>query len=362
MWARQQRTPNPGRQVQGAAASPRALAGLGGGQIGVLGGLAAALFVLILAAALIGAYPLTPADIAGAIARRLTGSPAQGQIDTVLFEVRLPRVFAAVLVGAALAAAGAAYQTLFRNPLVSPDILGVSTGAGLGAVFGIFLSLPVAGIQLAAFVMGLATVGLVYGIASLVYGREPLLVLVLAGVVVGALAGAAISLLKILADPYDQLPAIVFWLLGSLSAIRKADVWAATPLVVVALVPLVLLRWRINVLSLGDEEARALGVEAGRLRLFVIAAATLMTASVVAISGVIGWLGLVIPHIARMLVGPSFDRLLPTAMLLGGGYLLLVDTLARTMARIEVPIGILTAVIGAPFFLWLLARGREGWS
>jgi iron complex transport system permease protein len=338
------------------------LAHLSGSRLGALGALGVLLIGLILAAALIGAYPIAPADIAAALARRLAGAPPQGQIDTVLFEVRLPRILAAVVVGAALAAAGGAYQTLFRNPLVSPDILGVSTGAGLGAVLGIFLSLPVVGIQLMAFVMGLATVGLVYGIASLVHGREPLLVLVLAGVVVGALAGAAISLLKILADPYDQLPAIVFWLLGSLSAIRKAEVWAATPLVIAALVPLVVLRWRINVLSLGDEEAKALGVEAGRLRLFVIAAATLMTASVVAISGVIGWLGLVIPHIARMLVGPSFDRLLPTAMLIGASYLLLVDTLARTMARIEVPIGILTAVIGAPFFLWLLARGREGWS
>jgi iron complex transport system permease protein len=267
-----------------------------------------------------------------------------------------------VVVGAAIAAAGAAYQTLFRNPLVSPDILGVSTGAGLGAVLGIFLSLPVAGIQLSAFVMGLATVGLVYGIASMLHGRDPILVLVLAGVVVGSLAGAAISLMKILADPYDQLPAIVFWLLGSLSAVRKGEVWAAVPLVLLGLVPLVLLRWRVNVLSLGDEEAKALGVEAGHLRMLVIAAATLMTASVVAISGVIGWVGLVIPHIARMAVGPSFDRLLPTAMLLGASYLLLVDTLARTMARIEVPIGILTAIIGAPFFLWLLARGREGWS
>jgi iron complex transport system permease protein len=324
--------------------------------------LTALLGVLMLAAALVGAYPLPPGDLAGALVRAFTGAPPQGQSDTVLFEVRLPRILAAVLVGAALAAAGAAYQTLFRNPLVSPDILGVSTGAGLGAVLGIFLSLPVAGIQLAAFATGLATVGLVYAIASVVHGREPILVLVLAGVVVGSFAGAAISLLKILADPYDQLPAIVFWLLGSLSAIRKGEVLTAVPLVLIGLVPLVLLRWRINVLSLGDEEAKALGVEAGRLRVAVIAAATLITASVVAISGVIGWVGLVIPHIARMIVGPSFDRLLPTAMLLGASYLLIVDTLARTMGRVEVPIGILTATIGAPFFLWLLARGREGWS
>src|SRR5215813_8393591 len=338
------------------------LTGLGGARLSLLGALGVMLLALVVTAALIGAYPLSLGDIAQAVGQRLAGGTTQQKINTVLFDIRLPRVFAAVVVGAAIAAAGAAYQTLFRNPLVSPDILGVSTGAGLGAVMGIFLSLPVAGIQLAAFVTGIATVGLVYGIASVVHGREPLLVLVLAGVVVGALAGAAISLLKILADPYDQLPAIVFWLLGSLSAIRKGEVWAALPLVLIGLFALVILRWRINVLSLGDEEAKALGVETGRLRLVVIAAATLITASVVAISGVIGWVGLVIPHIARMAVGPSFDRLLPTATLLGASYLLIVHTRARTMARSEVPIGLLTAIIGALFFLWLLARGREGWS
>jgi iron complex transport system permease protein len=349
--------------VEGTRPSaPAARAALSSRPAITVAGLAALLAVLMLAATLVGAYPMTLGDVMAAAVRRLAGAAPLGKIDTVLFDIRVPRVLAAVLVGAAIAAAGAAYQTLFRNPLVSPDILGVSTGAGLGAVLGIFLSLPVAAIQLSAFIVGLATVGLVYVIASLVHGREPILVLVLAGVVVGSLAGAAISLLKILADSYDQLPAIVFWLLGSLSAIRQAEVWAALPLVLIGVVPLMLLRWRINVLSLGDEEAKALGVESGRLRLCVIAAATLMTASAVAISGVIGWVGLVIPHIARMAVGPSFDRLLPTAMLLGASYLLVVDTLARSMARIEVPIGILTAIIGAPFFLWLLARGREGWS
>lgn len=347
--------------VEGTSPIPGSPQALAGPLAAVLAGLAA-LGLLVLAAMLVGAYSISPGEALAAVGRRLAGAAPRGQIDTVLFEVRLPRVMAAILVGAAIAAAGAAYQTLFRNPLVSPDILGVSTGAGLGAVLGIFLSLPVAGIQLTAFVAGLGTVGLVYAISALVHGRDPVLVLVLAGVVVGSLAGAAISLLKIMADPYDQLPAIVFWLLGSLSAIRKGEVWTAVPLVLVGLVPLVLLRWRVNVLSLGDEEAKALGVAAGRLRVVVIAAATLMTASVVAISGVIGWVGLVIPHIARMAVGPSFDRLLPTAMLMGASYLLIVDTLARTMARVEVPIGILTAIIGAPFFLWLLARGREGWS
>jgi iron complex transport system permease protein len=295
----------------------------------------------------------------GALAHLLTGAdPADAQ-ERVLMNIRTPRVLAGLVVGAALAASGAVYQNLFRNPLVSPDVLGVSAGAGLGAALGIFLGLPAALIQLTAFACGLATVGLVALIAASVRGRDPVLVLVLGGVVVGSLAGAAISLIKILADPYDQLPAITFWLLGSLASIRGADALAALPLVLVGLAPLVLLRWRIDLLSMGDEEARALGVPAGRLRAAVIAAATLMTASVVALAGVIGWVGLVIPHIARMLVGPAFTRLLPASMALGAAYLVIVDTLARSLARIETPLGILTAIVGAPFFLWLLWRGRD---
>ena len=250
--------------------------------------------------------------------------------EIVFMRVRLPRVAAAMLVGAALAGAGAAYQTLFRNPLVSPDILGVvdrrrpRRGARHPAVAA---GRRHPGARLRA---GLATVALVYLIAAALRGHDRTLVLVLAGVVVGALAGACISLVKILADPYDQLPAITFWLLGSLAGVKLADLAVAAPLVLVGLVPLVLLRWRIGVLSLGDDEARALGVDVGRLRAVVIAAATLMTASVVAISGVIGWVGLMIPHIARMLVGPNFDRLLPAAMLLGAAFMLVVDTLARS--------------------------------
>jgi iron complex transport system permease protein len=322
------------------------------------------LVALAFGAMLVGPYPVGPGEALRAVAERLTGAvPAEGStLDTVLFFVRLPRVGAALLVGAALAAAGASYQGLFRNPLVSPDILGVSAGAGLGAVLGIFLSLPVAAIQLLAFLTGLATVGLVLLVAASVRGREPVLVLVLAGVVVGALAGSIISLLKVLADPYDQLPAITFWLLGSLASIKLQDLAATVPVALLGLAPLALLRWRINVLSLGDEEAKALGIDAGRLRIVVIAAATLITASAVSISGVIGWVGLIMPHMARMLVGPNYDRLLPAAMILGAGYLLLVDTLARTIATIETPIGILTAFVGAPVFLWLLARGRHGWA
>lgn len=320
-------------------------------------GLGAGVLILAFAALTIGPYPLSPGQ---ALTALLGGGDDQARV--VVHGIRLPRVVGALLVGAALAAAGASYQTLFRNPLVSPDILGVSAGAGLGAVIGIFLSLPVVAIQLFAFAGGMAAVVLVTVIAAAVRNTDRVLALVLTGVVIGALAGSATSLLKVLADPYDQLPAITFWLLGSLAAVNAADILPAVPAVVAGLVPLALLRWRINVLTLGDDEARAMGVEAGRLRFLVIAAATLVTASVTAVAGVVGWVGLVIPHIARMIVGPGFARVLPVSAVLGAGYLLVVDTLARTVGAVEVPLGILTAVIGAPFFIWLLATGRRGWS
>lgn len=324
--------------------------------------LAVAMLMATIAGLAAGAFPLTLDSYARALGKMWSGDGALAADERVLLLIRGPRVLAGLLVGAALAVAGVVYQGLFRNPLVSPDVLGVSAGAGLGAVIGIFLSLPVVMIQLLAFAGGIATVAAVALIATAVQGRDTTLVLVLGGVVVGSLAGAAILLLKILADPYDQLPAITFWLLGSLAGIRSEELAGVLPAVIAGLVPLVLLRWRINVLSMGDEEARALGLEAGRLRVLVIAAATLITASVVAVAGVIGWVGLVIPHIARMLVGLNFERLLPAAMLMGAAYLVAVDTLARTLSEIEIPLGILTAILGAPFFLWLLWRGRHGWS
>jgi iron complex transport system permease protein len=317
------------------------------------------LLCTMLVAAGIGAYRILPLDLLAAFFRRIGGDPTVGAIDTVLFQIRLPRLVAAALVGAALSAAGAAYQNLFRNPLVSPDILGVSTGAGLGAVVGILLGLPVAAIQFLGFGSGLATVSIVGLLARTLRGGGDVLVLVLAGIVVGALAGAAISLVKVLADPYDQLPAITFWLLGSLAGAKLSDVTAILPVVIAGLAPLILLRWRIGVLSLGDEEARALGVDVGKLRALVIAAATLITASVVAISGVIGWVGLMVPHMARMLVGPRFDRLLPASVLIGASFMVAVDTLARSAARVEIPLGVLTATIGSPAFVWLLARRRR---
>ncbi|WP_378944464.1 FecCD family ABC transporter permease [Mesorhizobium sp. ANAO-SY3R2] len=329
-----------------------------------IGALVVLLASIILAASLTGRFPVTAGDIAAVVVAKITGaaSGVAPTVETVVWNVRLPRVGAGILVGASLAAAGAVYQGLFRNPLVSPDILGVSAGASLGAVAGIFLSLSVLAIQGLAFAGGLAAVALVYAIGAAVRERDPILVLVLAGVAIGALLGACVSLLKVLADPYNQLPAITFWLLGSLASITRQDLVSILPAVVIALVPMVLLRWRMNLMTLDDEEARALGVETRWIRMVVVAAATLMTAAAISISGIVGWIGLLVPHVARMIVGPDFSRLLPTSMLIGAGYMVGVDTLARSIAEIEVPLGILTAAIGAPFFLYLLLTTRRGWK
>ena len=342
-----------------AAARPARWGGLG---LAVLA--PAALILLVLVSLGIGRYPVALADVFSVLAAKLFGgaSVLDPTVATVVWQVRLPRVLGALVVGAGLAAAGATYQGLFRNPLVSPDILGVSAGASLGAVLGIVLALPVAAIQGLAFAGGLAAVGSVYAVGLAVRRHDPVLTLVLAGVAVGALLGAGISLLKVLADPYNQLPAITYWLLGSLASASLGDVAAILPAILIGLVPLVLLRWRMNLMSLGEEEARALGVETRALRPVLIAAATLVTAAAVSVTGVIGWIGLLVPHVARLLVGPDFRRLLPASLILGAGYLLAVDLVARTIAPIEVPLGILTALIGAPFFLWLLASGKRGWS
>jgi iron complex transport system permease protein len=330
-------------------------------------GFAIAFGVLIgglLAAFTLGRYPVGLGDLVGVLASKTLGhrtdvSPA---IESVILQVRGPRVLAAVLVGAALALAGTTFQGLFRNPLVSPDILGASSGAALGAVVGIYLSLGVLAIQAVAFVGGLVAVAAVYAIGSAVRSRDPILVLVLTGVVVGSLFGAGVGLVKYLADPYNQLPAMTFWLLGSLSATTAPDLVPLFGPIAIGAVVLIALRWRMNVMSQPEEEARALGVATGPLRIAIIAAATLVTSASVAAAGIIGWVGLVVPHLARSLVGPDFARLLPAAAILGGGYLLLIDTLARTMAQVEIPLGILTAVIGTPFFIWLLASVQKTWS
>jgi iron complex transport system permease protein len=316
-----------------------------------------ALALLVLWSLGVGQFPVGVPEVARALWSAITGkaSGLAPNVDAVVLQVRAPRIGGALAVGAALSAAGAAYQSLFKNPLVSPDILGVTAGCALGAGVAVLGSLPIGAIQLFAFVGGLAAVGLVVVIGSWVGGRDPLLTLVLTGVVVGSLFGAGIALVKYVADPYNQLPAITFWLLGSFSGVLPSDLAATLVPVAVGVIPLALLRWRIDALSLSEDEARSLGLPVGVLRTAVIASATLATAGSVALAGTIGWVGLVIPHAARLLVGAAFARVLPLSLVLGAAFMLVVDTLCRTAFPIEVPPGVATAFVGTPVFIALLA-------
>src|SRR5688572_6812222 len=253
----------------------------------------------------VGRFPVSPGDVWRALWAAMTGgeSGLAANAEAIVLRIRAPRVAAALAVGAALAAAGASYQNLFKNPLVSPDILGVSAGCALGAGLAILYALPIGMVHALSFVGGLAAVGLVVAIGTWVGGRDPILTLILTGIVVGSLFGAGIALVKYIADPYNQLPAITFWLLGSFTGALPRDLPATLIPIVLGLVPLALLRWRIDVLSLSDDEARSLGLNVGLLRLAVIVCATLVTAAAVALAGTIGWIGLVIPHAARLLTG-----------------------------------------------------------
>jgi len=304
----------------------------------------------------IGSYKLTLHDWWSVLM-----APAEsGTAGIVLLQVRFPRLLAAMLVGGGLALAGAAYQGLFNNPLVSPDILGASAGAGFGAALGILCGLNIVAIQGMSFAMGLLAVALAWSIGSVLCRRgDPVLMLVLVGILIASVFTALISLAKYLADPYDRLPAITYWLMGSFASINAKDVKLSAVPILAGCVPLFLLRWRLNVLCLGEEEARTLGLNTRWLRLIVILSATLITSASVSICGMVGWIGLVVPHLARMVVGPNYKVLVPTAALMGACFLLLVDDVARTAAALEIPVGILTALIGAPFFLFLLMRERR---
>lgn len=322
-----------------------------------------ALLVLLIGCMLlalnVGKYPIPPSDLWQAILRFFHHNADYSPIDTVLWQIRLPRILSACLVGAALSCAGATYQGMFKNPLVSPDILGVSGGAGLGASLAIFYNLPMFYIQFFAFCGGILAVFCVSLIATQSRNLDPILVLVLSGIAIGSLLAAGISLLKILADPFTQLPSITFWLLGSFSAITPQNLAQLAPILIAGMLALFLLRWRINLLSLEEDEAKSLGAPIRSTRYLLIIFTTLCTATAVSITGIIGWVGLLVPHIARILVGANFIRLLPVSLLLGASFLLVTDTLARNIASIELPIGILTSACGAPFFLYLLLRERK---
>ena len=275
---------------------------------------------------------------------------------TIVLNVRLPRILAAALVGAALSTAGVCYQGMFRNSMVSPDLLGASTGAGFGAALAILCAAGYLAITLSAFFFGLAAVLLAY-LISRKSRLEEALSMVLAGMMISSLFTAGTSFIKLVADTDNQLPAITYWLMGSLTSVRAQDVRFAALPILIGLIPLLLLRWRINLLTLSDAEARSMGVDTRRLRLVVIVCATLMTAASVAISGMIGWVGLVIPHFCRILFGYDYRRLLPGCVMLGASFLMLVDTLARTLTTSEIPLGILTSFVGAPVFLYLILKG-----
>lgn len=282
-------------------------------------------------------------------------------VDTVVWDVRLPRAVAVILAGSGLAVSGATYQGVFRNPLVSESILGVSAGAGVGAALAILMDQGTGVIQLSAFVFGMLAVSMTFAI-SRVYSSNPTLVLVLAGIIVGGLFSAIISLLKFVADPYSKLPDIVFWLMGSFAKASTANFILVVPVIFIAMLVIVLLRWHLNVISMGDEEARSLGIDTRRFRPVVIVCSTLLTSAAVCIGGLIGWVGLIIPHISRMLVGPDHKDMIIASIFLGGSYLLVVDTICRTLTSVEIPISIVTSILGAPLFLYLLYRAKKTWS
>lgn len=326
----------------------------------VLLGMLSALVLSALLSFWIGYYPLSPGDVVRAfLARFGVESSMDKNAVTIFWNIRLPRILSAVFIGASLSLAGATYQGMFRNPLVSPDILGVSSGASLGAAIAILAGSPNWVVQLAAFVGGVLAVFMSY-VISRKSPHSHTLSLVLTGSMVMALCNAGVTMIKYVADPNDVLQQITFWLMGSLTKTdTESFLWSGAPMAL-GMAVVLLLRWRLNVLTLDEEEARSLGVNVRRYRLIFIAASTLLSASAVCLGGLIGWVGLMVPHMARALVGADSGRLLPACAMLGGTYLVLMDDLARSLLSMELPIGVVTSIMGAPFFIYLILRRREG--
>lgn len=322
--------------------------------------LIAVLIVTIIGSVTLGRYPIGIKELCGIVASRFVEIEPfwTGTQESLLLMHRLPRIILACLVGCCLAAAGASYQGVFQNPMAAPDILGASSGAAFGAALAILLDLGSTLIMVFAFAGSISTVLLVMYVGNRAKGKR-VLGLILAGIMISSLISSGTSLIKLVADPEDQLPAITYWLMGSLNGTEPKDVWFALVPMLIGLVPLFLLRWRVNILTLGDDEARTMGVNAKNLRTIVILCATLITAAAVSVSGVIGWVGLVIPHLTRRMVGNNYKHLMPATMLFGAIFLLLVDNVSRNLFATEIPIGILTSFIGAPFFIYLITRDGE---
>ncbi len=318
--------------------------------------LAAILAGLFLYSFILGHYDVPLREVIHIL---FTGHSHDTKMYAAVSNIRLPRILMACLVGCCLSAAGTSFQCVFQNPMASPDILGASSGACFGASLAILLNYSHTGITLFAFVFSLMSIALVYLIGK-ASRRNRVVSILLAGMMVSSLFSAGTSYIKLVADPSDQLPAITYWLMGSLSGTRKADLHFVIWPMLIGLIPLLLLRWRINLLTLSEEEAQTMGVHTGRLRLAVILCATFLTAASVSVSGMIGWIGLVIPHLCRKLVGSNCRWLYPAVMIFGAIFLLLIDNISRSLLTVEIPIGILTAFIGAPFFIFLMTRRESG--
>jgi iron complex transport system permease protein len=278
-------------------------------------------------------------------------------METVVFNIRLPRILLGCLVGGCLSVAGASYQGVFKNPMAAPDILGASSGAAFGAAMAIFFGASNSMVTASAFMFSLLTVCLVYLVGQRAKGNR-LLNLILAGIMISSLFSAGTSYIKLVADPNNKLPQITYWLMGSLAGAKIGEVLFVIIPMAAGLIPLFMLRWRINLLTLGDDEARTMGINAGALRFVIVICATLVTAASVSVSGMIGWVGLVIPHLSRRLVGNNYKFLLPASLLFGAAFMLVVDNVSRNLLPTEIPIGILTAFVGAPFFIYLIMRGK----
>ncbi len=322
----------------------------------------ALLIVIAVGAMAVGRAMLSPSTVVDALWQLVTGDGDTPLVArNIVLNVRLPRVVAAAMIGGALAISGTAYQGLFRNPMVSPDILGASTGASFGAALALLLSLGNMPVRAAAFAGGLAAVFITYAAARYIgRGSSQVLLLVLCGMIVSALFQAFVSAIKYTADPDSKLPEITYWLMGSIAKVTWSDLRLFAIPFVLGVVPLLALRWRFNILAFGDEEAESLGVNAAALRLVSIVCATLLAASCVAISGVIGWVGLIMPHVVRFIAGPDNRIVVPLSVILGGAFLIAVDTACRSLMPSEIPLGILTSIIGAPLFFLILLRTQQG--
>ncbi len=321
-----------------------------------------ALVIVFFSSLVLGRFFISPLDVAKVLLNKLgiLNIEVNKVFQTVVLLVRLPRITAAMLVGGALSMAGAASQGVFRNPMVSPNILGAAAGSGFGAALAILLSCNFVLIQISAFAFGLLAVLITFCGSQLLARKGNItLTMILTGMVVSSLFTAFISLTKYMADPDSKLPAITFWLMGSLSSVTALDIYLIIIPLTIGFVPLVLLSWKINLLAFGDDEAKSMGIPTSTLRMVIIFGTTLLTAASISICGMIGWVGLIVPHMCRYIVGQNYKYVIPASALLGSVFLLIVDNFARNIASVEIPLGILTSLIGGPFFLYLLFKNKK---